>query len=404
MRTWKGTLLTLTVALASCVLLLSGRGSAQTNSETDDASVASARAVEASSASAQAYVGTCKPGTKPGTTAFASIQRAVTSVPAGATINICPGTYNEQVIITQPLTLQGMQSNNSASVIIGATGVTLVPFQSSAIYGGAVGQLEVLNPDGPVNISGVVVDGSTISYSGVNFGWAAGIIFDSSLGTLDHVVAQNLPQQQPWTLYEAGILILDDNSISPTVSVKSSEVNQPIEMGIFVPSGNINLNVTKSHFSLASYGIADWSTGTSRLSGNTVINAYDGIYGFGSTSINGNTIINSNVGVIDWPASGDDVGDMSADITGNTLVNNAVGIWNFIPNAKIKSNKIFGGPGPSNNTSGVSDGIALQCTPADVGGNTIVNTSIAVVSGAPGSSFNPGNSFFGDPVIQQPCP
>jgi hypothetical protein len=54
------------------------------------------------------YVGTCKTG------AFGSIQTAVNTVPAGSIIDVCPGTYAEQVIISKGLTLQGVLFNNSS--------------------------------------------------------------------------------------------------------------------------------------------------------------------------------------------------------------------------------------------------------------------------------------------------
>jgi pectin methylesterase-like acyl-CoA thioesterase len=38
---------------------------------------------------------------------FNTIQQAVTAVPPGSTINVCPGNCAEQVVIQQPLTLQG---------------------------------------------------------------------------------------------------------------------------------------------------------------------------------------------------------------------------------------------------------------------------------------------------------
>ena len=41
---------------------------------------------------------------KTGYSIFLTIQDAVTQVPAGSAINVCPGTYAEQVIISQPLT------------------------------------------------------------------------------------------------------------------------------------------------------------------------------------------------------------------------------------------------------------------------------------------------------------
>lgn len=45
------------------------------------------------------------PACQPSLVHFASIQLAVSSVPAGSTIKICPGNYAEQVVINKKLTL-----------------------------------------------------------------------------------------------------------------------------------------------------------------------------------------------------------------------------------------------------------------------------------------------------------
>ena len=50
------------------------------------------------------FVGTCQPK-KP---SYATISQAVSSVPAGSIIEVCPGKYPEQVVITMPLTLEGI--------------------------------------------------------------------------------------------------------------------------------------------------------------------------------------------------------------------------------------------------------------------------------------------------------
>src|SRR6202007_2139833 len=52
-------------------------------------------------------VGTCKPKLPN----FATISIAVSSVPPGSKIFVCPGTYAEQVVISQPLTLEGIASS-----------------------------------------------------------------------------------------------------------------------------------------------------------------------------------------------------------------------------------------------------------------------------------------------------
>jgi pectin methylesterase-like acyl-CoA thioesterase len=57
-------------------------------------------------------------GCKPPLTNFPTIQAAVNSVPAGSTIQVCPGVYPEQVTITQPLTLLGARAGNSNRAVI----------------------------------------------------------------------------------------------------------------------------------------------------------------------------------------------------------------------------------------------------------------------------------------------
>ena len=43
---------------------------------------------------------------------FATIQTAVSAVASGATIDVCPGTYNEQVSISPPITVKGIASGS----------------------------------------------------------------------------------------------------------------------------------------------------------------------------------------------------------------------------------------------------------------------------------------------------
>ena len=54
-------------------------------------------------------VGTCRPRLR----SFTTIQAAVSGVPAGSTVLVCPGTYPEQVTITQPLSLQGIADSDA---------------------------------------------------------------------------------------------------------------------------------------------------------------------------------------------------------------------------------------------------------------------------------------------------
>lgn len=97
-------------------------------------------------AAATYVVGTCQSGRAN----FATIQQAVTTVPPGSTIDICPGNYPEWVYITRPLTLQGLQSGNSspATITVPAAG------RCNTLFG-IPAQILVVDPGGPVNLSGI---------------------------------------------------------------------------------------------------------------------------------------------------------------------------------------------------------------------------------------------------------
>ncbi len=69
-------------------------------------------------------VGHCKPSL----TSYSTISAAVSAVPSGSIVEVCPGTYAEQVTITKPLTLQGVISGNSSQPVITVppSGLTVV--------------------------------------------------------------------------------------------------------------------------------------------------------------------------------------------------------------------------------------------------------------------------------------
>src|SRR5690242_15781444 len=59
-------------------------------------------------------VGTCKPSLP----SYSTISGALAATPAPNTVLVCPGTYVEQILITQPVTLQGVTSGGSGQVIV----------------------------------------------------------------------------------------------------------------------------------------------------------------------------------------------------------------------------------------------------------------------------------------------
>src|SRR6266853_4768756 len=106
-------------------------------------------------------VGGCKTGS--GYVNFTTISAAVVGVPAGSKILVCPGVYPEQVTITQPLTLQGIASNNSNRAVItinsnGSSAANVTSISGQGLYAQVL--VQNVSPAGPVNIIGITVDGS----------------------------------------------------------------------------------------------------------------------------------------------------------------------------------------------------------------------------------------------------
>jgi pectin methylesterase-like acyl-CoA thioesterase len=85
--------------------------------------VASICFVAQSSQAASMVVGNCRSGKS-----FTSIQAPVDAAPSGSTIDVCPGTYPEQVMIeAKTLTLVGVLSGtNDAAVLVPPAGGLIV--------------------------------------------------------------------------------------------------------------------------------------------------------------------------------------------------------------------------------------------------------------------------------------
>ncbi len=70
--------------------------------------------------------------------AFATIQSAVDIAPAGGTVIVCAGTYHEQVVISEPLTLTGQRAVVDETGVTPTFQVTLPGLGTQTIYAGVV--------------------------------------------------------------------------------------------------------------------------------------------------------------------------------------------------------------------------------------------------------------------------
>jgi len=313
-------------------------------------------------------VGTCVTNLQ----TFSTISGAVAGVVSGSTVLVCPGRYPEQVIITQPITIRGVQSGNSANPVIavppgGLTKSVVAPTNGVVMFFQVLVQA---TESGLVDISNIAVDGKSVQIQFLS-GWISGIYYQNSSGTISNVAAY----RQKGNGFGFGIFLEGTTSPPKTVTVKSNSVHDFDSEGIrtngsVVPSLTVN------------------------ITSNSVIhsNTFSGKPAFGGIDVQGAMGTISNNRVITHPAApGVSAGTgiavpSSSIVTGNTVENFSVGIWALGNSNSVKTNQVSlaGGAiiisGNSNDIESNSllnlnggSGISFNCTGT---GNTVIHNLI----------------------------
>jgi hypothetical protein len=340
------------------------------------------------------YVGNCRKG------AFSSIQTAVSTVPVGSIIDVCPGTYAEQVTISQNLTLRGISDGNSPQVIIAAPSAGLTT-TTSIIFGTIAPQVEVMA--GPVKITGITVDGSaSCPVTGVHY---AAIFYSSgSSGTVSEVETRN----QDCNLQGLGILAENGAGSSQTVTIVNCNIYNNDIFGIYAYSNQEPSTLTTSikSSSVASFGVSIFldGAGAGSISGNSIASAYGGVHVKSTSSwlVTGNTVTLAQAGyAIDVYAaaaviSGNTVNNLYYNGTGISLGTTAAGssvISNHISYSTVGISA--GGATIKNNiiTNASSVGIELGCSTDDTVSGNIINGAPIGLDMVP-AAFNGVNHFY----------
>jgi hypothetical protein len=298
--------------------------------------------------------------TPPGTTAcksFASyptISLAVSSVPAGSTIYICPGTYAEQVVINKNLTLTGEAGNGSSGpsasggnnpVIVSPSGGVAVNTNDLAGYpSGQPTAAQILVQTLPnshgvfgapivVNISNIAVDGSNNGLSGCATD-LVGIYYQNASGTVNHVTARYQELDPGDFGCQDGLALYAQSGYGTgtgTVTFENSSVHDYDKNGITADgagmvatiSGNYVVGIGATTL-IAQNGI-QLSTGASgKISTNTVT---DDVYTNPSDCYNSNPSLNtcySSTGILLFDSGG--TSGTPVTISSNTVSNTQGGI------------------------------------------------------------------------------
>jgi hypothetical protein len=327
-----------------------------------------------------------------GITSFPTITAALAATPAPNVIEVCPGTYPEQINITIPVTLEG--------VVVDGAGQALITVPADGLYTNAMdefgdpiyAQVRVANVTGPVNISNIAIGGSDNNVSNDYF--IAGVFYENTSGTLNHVEARF----QQGNGSGIGIWV-EGGSTKPTVTIENNNAHDFDSAGIMADGGTGTL--------------------TAEIENNSIIGGIAGniasllVLGQVSLTTSGN-FVNSSTGIsIGYPAfvlSTDGV--PTGSVSNNTVTGSSFGI--LVAQAgqlSLTSNKIYDISGPGiqlfstvtvqdNTIMQATNGIDFQCTvDNNVSGNMLSFIHSDGLINVP-TSVTSSNSYFNVPAIR----
>jgi len=330
-------------------------------------------------------VGTCRPHLP----SYPTISAALAATPPANVVEVCPGTYKEQVQITQPVTLEGVSNGTSAEAVFAPPAGGLVANATDDFGNPVAAQLWVNNASGPVNISDLTVDASGNGVSG--FVSVIGIFYQNSSGTVNRVATRN----QSTNGFGIGILAQGDSSI-PFINIENSSVHDYDQAGILLENNGLGIAAVIAR-------ISENEIATSHLNADAI----DIFFG-GQATIRSNLIVNG--GTQPHPGNYGILADWGPDtISGNTVVGGNTGI--FISdalsfNASVTSNKIFGSNTgislstfalatiQSNSITKSRIGIEFQCNFSPNVHSNIVTESGTALDSVPSAISTSGNTYF----------
>jgi Protein of unknown function (DUF1565) len=343
--------------------------------------LALAAQVPLASATVTYVVGTCK------NTPYNTITSALQATPRPNVVEVCPGTYAEQVVITFPVALEGIQANNSTQAIISVPSGGLVVNATTEYGASLAAQVLVENVSGAVNLSNLTVDGTG---NNVGFDYIAGVFYQNSPGTMNHLTIQN----QNGNNFGVGVW-LEGGSAKPSVTLENSNLqgfdSEGTNVETLTSSGPSELTATiKGNYLAPSTNAANLieidDGATAFVSSNLVAGGGTGFQaGIVSTGVGGsaskNIIFGTALGILVG-------GQGSPSVTSNTIYNGATGIRVRSATAPVTGNTI------------VQTGTAIDfyCTGGDnIHSNTILEAGSGLIDVATGV-VSP-NSFYGVGMI-----
>ena len=333
---------------------------------------------------------------------FATIQSAVSAVPFGSTVLVCPGTYPEQVAITQPLTLKGVTDGVSGAAVITVPGSGLLVNANTLVFGPVTAQLLIQNTVG-VTVSNITVDGTGSGcVPGANR--ESGIVLTNVGTPNDGVLAAKIQNVVVRNVHGCGLGegIVTDSSY---VTVSSNQLHD-IDRTAIVSGGGKNSVASNSIQTVGLNGLALIGTNQTLATNNAISGASQaGIYIVSNTRTS--TVLKNTVLSSPWA-----IGVWAIGVSNNSIISNKVGgagwgvVLQFCAGNVVQSNTFngmgadgifdqnsFGGNVVNKNT--VNEAAFGIFTDSTVGGDTLVPNGLfnTVVTVDPSPAALPNADF-----------
>jgi len=309
-------------------------------------------------------------------TQYNTIQAAVSAAPSGATIEVCPGTYAEQVTIATPLTLKGVTDTTGNA---GASVVTI----PGGTFSGAFTQI-LIQATG-VTLTDIGVDG-TNTLNSCDFGPSlTGILFAAgSSGTLKDVALRNHYISNGSGGYCGTGIPVSANSAT-SVTVTDSSIRNFDGEGTNLTATTVTVKTTTVAPINPGANCVYANASTFAVSGNSMADCFTGVYVTSTVqgTVSGNTIhggISGGTGIFCFPVC------TGLTVSGNTIFDTGIGF-------SIKTSAEVGGVAFENNdVYGTANGVYLFLQPGNtISNNTFTDAQVGV-NGASGNTIS-GNTY-----------
>lgn len=303
---------------------------------------------------------------------FTSIQAAVIASPAGSTIQVCPGLYQEQVRIDKPLTVVGVKADENGDGILENAAIVkpngVVPNSASVFSAFPIAAIILVDAAAKVDLENLTVDGISNGIAGCTPD-LVGIYYRNSSGRVESVAVRNIKLGTGLEGCQSGQAIAVDTGagFQSKVDILNSSVHDYQKTGILanelgtdvVVKGNAITGIGPTP-AISQNGIQIGFGAKARIEDNSIINH---IYAL-CTQPSDPPCQESATNIILFDVS-------NVRVHRNNLGKSQTNILLFGNSNEVKSNVIF--------DSDVWDGVAIFGDKNDVSGNSIFNSDEAGV-------------------------